>query len=112
MAPTISLMARCANCSASSICGSDTSLALASTMVMCSAVPATTRLRSLVSSCAGVGLSTGVPSTSPTRTAPVGPSHGSGLTWSAALAATMPRMSGSFSSSQLCTTTCTCRSSL
>ncbi len=61
---------------ASKIVSSGTSFAPASTIMMASLVPATTRLRSLTSLLSNVGLMTNSPSTNPTETAPIGPSKG------------------------------------
>ena len=69
------------------------SSAPASTMVMASGVPHTTR--SSVESCSStsVGFSSSWPSMRPMRTAPTGPMKGSGDSISAADAPFMPRMS-------------------
>ena len=89
----ICLMAPCASSSASTSVSSSISSAPASTMVMASGVPQTTR--SSVESCSStsVGFSSSWPSMRPMRTAPTGPMKGSGDSISAADAPFMPRMS-------------------
>ena len=87
------------NITAPSITSSDSSLASDSTISTASWVPATTRsswLSGISSSC---GLSTYSLLMKPTRAAPIGPMKGAPESVSAAEAATMPRMSGSFSRS-------------
>jgi len=59
----------------------------ASTIMIESFVPATTRSSSLVSICSIVGFRVSLPSTVPTRTQPSGPSNGAFEMWSAADAA-------------------------
>ena len=79
--------------SASRISASGTSLAPASTIRTASSVPDTTRSMSAVSSASSVGLTTKLPSTLPTRTAPTGIGKGMLETISAAEAPFMARMS-------------------
>ena len=67
--------------------------------MIASFVPATTKFRSLCSSCANVGCSTSSPSMCPTRTDATGPSNGMSDAHSAALAAIVPSVSGGFSMS-------------
>ena len=82
---------------ASAITSSVRSLAPASTIMIASRVPETTRSSSDSSSWLYVGLTTNSPSMRPTRTAPTGPRNGISLMVSAADAAIVPMMSGSFS---------------
>ena len=100
------------NITASSICFSGSSLASDSTIITASPVPATTRSRSLLAISSIIGLSTNWPSTRPTRAAAIGPRNGTPDSVSAADAATMPTMSGSFSMSCDSTVTTTCVSFL
>ena len=73
---TIFLISSCANIIASRICSSGTSLAPASTIKTASSVPETVRWRSLFSLSSWLGLIINLPSTSPTKTEPVGPRKG------------------------------------
>ena len=82
---------------ASSMTASGRILAPASTIMIASRVPATTRSISLSSSWLVVGLATNSPLIRPTRTAPTGPMNGMLLTDRAAEAPFTARMSGSFS---------------
>ena len=88
---------RCANRMASAITSSGRILTPASTIMMASRVPETTRSSSDSASWLKVGLRTNSPSIRPTRTAPTGPWNGISLIDRAADAAMVPRMSGSFS---------------
>ena len=83
-----------------------------STIMMASLVPATTMSRALLARSDSVGLMTISPSTKPTRTAPIGPSHGICERVSAAEAPLIERMSGSFSWSADITVVMTCTSDL
>jgi hypothetical protein len=100
------------NMTASSIICSESSWASDSTIMTASAVPATTRSRSLSLTWAKVGLRTKSPLMSPTRAAPIGPRNGMPESVSAADAATMATMSGSFSMSCDSTVVMTCVSHL
>jgi hypothetical protein len=82
---------------ASAMTSSGRILAPASTIMIASRVPETTRSSSDSASWLNVGLTTNSPSIRPTRTAPIGPWNGISLIVSAADAAMVPRMSGSFS---------------
>ena len=70
------LISSCPKKIASSITSSVTSSAPASTIMIASLVPATVRLMSDCSLCSSVGLMMNLPSTLPTLTAAIGPSHG------------------------------------
>ena len=87
------------NITASSICASGSSLASDSTIITASCVPAMTRSSALLAISSSSGLSTRLPLTRPTRAAPIGPRNGRPDSVSAADAATMPTISGSFSRS-------------
>ena len=105
------------NCSwpkttAPSIVASDSSLASLSTIITASRVPATTRSSALFLTCSMLGLRTYSSSMKPTRAAPIGPKNGTPLIVSAAEAATIARMSGSFSPSCASTVQMTCVSLL
>ena len=65
-----------ANSIASSINASGISSPPASTIIIASLVPDTTRWRELFSLCSAVGLTTNAPSTNPIKTDPVGPLKG------------------------------------
>ncbi len=93
--------ARWPNRMASAITSSGRILAPASTIMIASRVPETTRSSSESASCEMVGLTTNSPSMRPMRTAPMGPWNGISEIVSAADAAIVPRMSGSFSWSVL-----------
>ena len=71
-----SLIALCPNINASNITSSETCLALDSTMLIASLVPATVNSNSLLSNSSGVGLITNLPSTLPTLTPAIGPLNG------------------------------------
>src|SRR5581483_2531106 len=87
-------ISRCATSSASRMTFSGTRFAPASTIVKPSFVPTTIRSRSeLCSVSSSVGFTTRLPSRRPIRTAPIGPTNGSGDTVSAAETALMARMS-------------------
>ena len=109
---TSALIAPCPNSMASAILSSVIRFAPASTIMIALTVPETTKSRSLSLSCSKVGLMTKAPFTMPTRTAPIGPRNGISEIVSAAEAASVPRMSGSFSWSALSTVITTCTSSL
>ena len=85
------------NMIASAMTDSGRILAPASTIMIASRVPETTRSSSDSASWLVVGLTTNSPSMRPTRTAATGPGNGISLIVSAADAAMVPRMSGSFS---------------
>ena len=76
MNSTIFLISSCANMIASRIVSSGTSCAPASTIMIASFVPETTRCIVLASLCSKDGFTMNCPSTIPMRTEPVGPSHG------------------------------------
>jgi hypothetical protein len=82
---------------ASAMTASGRSFAPASTIMIASRVPATTRSSSDSSTWLKVGLITNSPSMRPTRTAATGPANGISLIVSAADAASVPMTSGSFS---------------
>ncbi len=84
---------------ASSMVCSESCLASDSTISTASAVPATTRSSDEVFISSMVGLSLSSPLMRPTRAPPTGPMNGMPEIVSAAEAATMARMSGSFSMS-------------
>ena len=86
--------------SASSKSDSDTSREPPSTMMMLSAVPATTMSISLSSSWLTVGSTTSWPFTRPTRTAPIGSGNGMSERQTAAEAPIRARTSPSFSWSE------------
>ena len=71
-----SFMALCPNINASSITSSDTCLALDSTILIASLVPATVNSNSDFSNSSGVGLMMNFPSTLPTFTPAIGPLNG------------------------------------
>ena len=100
------------NMMASAMTASGRILAPASTIMMASRVPETTRSSSDSASWLYVGLSTNSPSMRPTRTAAMGPWNGISLMVSAADAAIVPMMSGSFSWSVESTVRTTWTSSL
>ena len=104
--------ARWPNRMASAITSSGSSLAPASTIMIASRVPETTRSSSDSASWLMVGLITNSPSMRPMRTAPTGPRKGISLMVSAADAAIVPMMSGSFSWSVESTVRTTWTSSL
>ena len=85
------------NMMASAMTDSGRILAPASTIMMASRVPETTRSSSDCSSWLVVGLTMNSPSMRPMRTAATGPRKGISLMVSAAEAAMVPRTSGSFS---------------
>ena len=90
----------CANMTAPSISSSESSLASDSTIITASRVPATTRSRRPSATCVWVGLRMYSPSfVKPTRAAPIGPMNGTPERVSAAEAAIIATMSGSFSPS-------------
>ena len=76
MNSTIFFISSCANMIASRMVSSGTSFAPASTIMIASFVPDTTRCILLCSLCASDGLTTNCPSTMPISTDPVGPSQG------------------------------------
>ena len=94
---TIGASERCPNRIASAMTSSGRILTPASTIMMASRVPETTRSSSDSASCEMVGLRTNSPPIRPTRTAAIGPWNGISLIVRAADAAIVPRMSGSFS---------------
>ena len=71
-----SLIALCPNINASNITSSGTCLALDSTILIASLVPATVNSSSLTSNSSGVGLIINLPSTRPTLTPAIGPLNG------------------------------------
>ena len=76
MNSTIFLICSCANNIAFNIVSSDTSWAPASTIIIASFVPDTTKCISLFSLCSALGFTTNSPSTKPIQTDPVGPLKG------------------------------------
>ena len=96
------------NITAPSMMSSESSLASNSTISTASCVPATTRSSWLSAISSICGLSTYSLLMKPTRAAPIGPMNGAPESVSAADAATIARMSGSFSRSCDSTVTMTC----
>ena len=76
MNPSRPLISSCASMMALYISSSETSFAPASIMTIFCIVAATVSSSVLSSRCALVGLMTGLPSTMPTKTPPIGPFHG------------------------------------
>ena len=97
---TILRMLSIANSSAAIRSASGISRVPPSTMMMLSAVPATTMSMSLPSSCSKVGSTTNWPSTRPTRTAPIGSGNGMSERLIAAEAPIRASTSASFSWSE------------
>jgi len=96
-ASSSSRMPRCATSSALTISPSVSSSAPPSTITIESREPETVRSTSENSSCWNVGLRIHAPSTRPTRTAAIGPFHGTTDIVNAAEAAVNPSTSASFS---------------
>ena len=101
-------MCSAAKRSASTIAPSGNSRDPPSTMMMLSAVPATTMSMSLSSSCLTVGFTTNSPFTRPTRTPAIGSGNGMSERFMAADAPTRASTSASFSWSEETTVAMIC----
>ena len=109
---TIAVIASWPSAIASTSNDSGTSPASASTIMIASLVPATTRFKSPLASSSHVGCTINSPSTRPIRTEATGPSKGTSDRVSAALPAIVPSVSGGFSMSTDSTVMTICVSSM